>query len=69
MVAPLVDRLDKEDLLRLQGLIGMLVSYDTYRTLTRRYGLSVDDAAKAVSWAVTVLADRAKRTGRVGDDD
>jgi AcrR family transcriptional regulator len=69
MMSPLADHLDKDDLLRLQGLLGMFVSYDTYRALTRRYGLSIDEAAKAVSWAVSVLAERAKRTGRVGDND
>jgi Bacterial regulatory proteins, tetR family len=68
MVSPLADYLSQDDLARMQGLMGMLVSYDTYRSLTRRYGLSVDEAAKAVSWAVTVLADRAKRSGRVGDE-
>jgi AcrR family transcriptional regulator len=68
-VSPLADRLDEEDLLRLRGLLGTLVSYDTYRALTRRYGLSRDEAAAAVSWAVSVLADRAKRTGKVGDND
>jgi len=70
VMTSLADRLDAGDLQRLQGLLGTLVSYDTYRALTRRYGLSIEDAASAVSWAITVLAERAKRTGKVeGNND
>ena len=70
VMTSLADRLDADDLQRLQGLLGTLVSYDTYRALTRRYGLSIEDAASAVSWAITVLAERAKRTGKVeGNND
>ncbi|MEY2452604.1 MAG: hypothetical protein QOD92_2178 [Acidimicrobiaceae bacterium] len=69
IAAPLADRLDEDDLQQLQGLLGALVSYDTYRALTHRYGLSTKAAADVVSWAITALAERAKRTGRVGNDD
>ena len=69
VVAPLAEKLDKDDLHQLQGLFGALMSYDTYRALTRRYGLSSEDAAEVTAWAVTTLTDRAKRTGRVGDHD
>jgi AcrR family transcriptional regulator len=65
-VSNLAAQLDKDDLVRLRSLLGTLVSYDTFRSMTRRYGLSIDDAAEVVSWAVTGLAERAKRTGRVG---
>jgi AcrR family transcriptional regulator len=66
---PVTDRLDDEAGLRLCAVIGALASNDTYRTLTRRFGLSQDEAAEAVGWAITTLTDRAKRTGRVGDNE
>ena len=68
-VSSLDAQLDRAELERLRSLLGTLVSYDTFRSLTRRYGLPVDDAADVVSWAVTVLAERAKRTGRVGGNN
>lgn len=68
-VSSLAAQLDTRELERLRSVLGMLVSYDTFRSLTRRYGLSVDDAADVVSWAVTVLAERAKRTGKVGGNN
>jgi len=68
-VSPLVDDLDEASLDKLTGLIGLLVSYDAYRTLTRRYELSKEDAADAIAWTITTIADRAKRTKRVGRND
>jgi hypothetical protein len=65
-VSSLAGQLDKKELERLRSLLGSLVSYDTFRALTRRYGLTVDDAAEVVAWAVAGLSDRAKRTGKVG---
>ena len=66
---PVSDRLDDEAFTRLCAVIGALVSNDTYRLLTRRYGLPRDEAADVAAWAITTLTDRAKRTGRVGNDD
>ena len=64
---PLADDLDDETFRRLCAIVGSIVSNDTYRNLTVRYGLERDDAAAVASWAVTTLTDRAKRTKRVGD--
>ena len=65
-VSSLAGQLEKKELERLRSLLGSLVSYDTFRALTRRYGLTVEDAADVVAWAVAGLSDRAKRTGKVG---
>jgi AcrR family transcriptional regulator len=68
-LAPWAPRLDPASLERLQGVVGSLLSYDMYRSLTGRYGLDRDDAADAVAWAITSLADRARRTGKVGHNN
>jgi AcrR family transcriptional regulator len=68
-LAPIADRLDDEAFARLCAIVGALVSNDTYRNLTRRYGLPRDEAADVAAWAITTLTDRAKRTGRVGTDE
>jgi hypothetical protein len=68
LLGPMADQLSAGDQKRMQSLLGALASYDTYRALTRRYGLSIEDAADVVSWAITVVAERAKRTGRVGEN-
>jgi len=64
---PLADDLDDDTFRRLCAIVGAIVSSDTYRNLTVRYGLERDDAAAVASWAVTTLTDRAKRTKRVGE--
>ena len=64
---PLADDLDDESFRRLCAIVGAIVSSDTYRNLTVRFGLERDEAAAVASWAVTTLTDRAKRTKRVGD--
>ena len=64
---PLADDLDDEAFRRLCAIIGAIASNDTYRNLTGRHGLDLDDAAAATAWAITTLTDRAKRTKRVGD--
>ena len=65
---PLVDDLDEAAFQRLCAVVGALASNDTFRNMTARYGLDRDEAATAVSWAITTLTDRAKRTKRVGSD-
>ena len=65
---PLAAHLGVKEFDRLCAVVGALASNDTYRTLTRRYGMSRDEAAAATGWAITTLTDRAKRTGKVGDD-
>jgi len=64
---PLRDELDDDDFRRLCAIVSALVSNDTFRNMTSRYGLDRDDAAAAMSWAITTLTDRAKRTKRVGE--
>ena len=64
---PLADDLDDETFRRLCAIVGAILSSDTYRNLTVRYGLERDDAAAVASWAITTLTDRAKRTKRVGE--
>src|SRR6185503_12451321 len=54
-VEPLESELDDEQLQQLAAVLNVLVSYDTYRSLTRRYGLSREDAASTAAWAVGVL--------------
>lgn len=62
---PLAGWLDATEFRRLRGVVGALMSYETYRTMTRR-GLGTAEAASAVQWAVRTVIDRARRTGKVG---
>jgi hypothetical protein len=64
---PLADDLGDNEFRRLCAIVGAIVSNDTFRSLTVRYGLERDDAAAVASWAITTLTDRAKRTKRVGE--
>ena len=64
---PLAGDLGDDEFRRLCAIVGTIVSNDTFRSLTVRYGLERDDAAAVASWAITTLTDRAKRTKRVGE--
>jgi AcrR family transcriptional regulator len=65
-LAPLADQLDAHEYKLLHALIGALTSFDGYNALTTVWGLDTADAGEAVSWAVRVLADRARRSGVKG---
>ncbi|MEY2402523.1 MAG: hypothetical protein QOD38_74 [Acidimicrobiaceae bacterium] len=65
---PLATHLAAQELDRLCAVVGALASNETYRTLTRRFGMSREEAAATTGWAITTLTDRARRTGKVGDD-
>jgi transposase len=67
-MTPLAGHIGENDFSRLCAVVGALASNETYRTLTRRYGMSREEAAAATGWAITTLTDRAKRTGKVGND-
>ena len=41
----------------------ILAVVDCYDALTTTWGLSTDEAADAVAWAVRTLTDRARRAG------
>jgi AcrR family transcriptional regulator len=57
------ERLDDDEYRRLRGLIGLIVSFDAYDSLTSVWGLTRDEAADAAAWAVRSLCDRARRSG------
>jgi AcrR family transcriptional regulator len=57
------ERLDDDEYRRLRGVIGLLSSFDGYSALTGVWGLTRDEAAAAVAWAVEVLCERARRRG------
>lgn len=57
------DRVEEQELWRLRAAVGVLVSFQTYDTLTTTWGLSTDEAAEVTTWSVRTLCDRARRTG------
>jgi AcrR family transcriptional regulator len=62
-LAPLSGRLDAVELRKLRAIVGVLTAFDGYDALTTTWGLSTDEAAEAVAWAVRTLTDRARRSG------
>lgn len=62
-LAPLRDRLDPDEYRRLRGIMGLIVSFDAFDSLTEVWGLSRDEAAEAAAWAVETLSARARRSG------
>lgn len=63
VLTPLRDRLSPDDYRRLRGIIGLMVSFDSYDALTDVWGLSPDEAAEAAGWAVEALCAKARRSG------
>lgn len=62
-LTPLQEKLDPDEYRKLRGVIGLVVSFDSFSALTDAWGLSRDEAAEAAAWAVETLTARARRSG------
>lgn len=63
VLEPLRARLEDAELRKLRAVVGLLASFDGFDSLTRTWGLSVDEAADVAAWGLRVLCDRARRSG------
>ena len=62
-LAPLADALDDREMKLLRAVIGSLSSFEGFDVLTRRWGLTTEEAADAAAWATSVLCEHARRSG------
>jgi AcrR family transcriptional regulator len=61
VLATATERLDPAQAKPVVAVLGMLISSRTYLALKDDYGLSTEQAAAAVNWAVRALADQLER--------
>jgi AcrR family transcriptional regulator len=60
---PLRERLEPDEYRKLRGIVGLLVSFDSFDALTEIWGLDREEGVDAAVWAVRCLTDRARRSG------